>query len=91
MTLEELAVLAQHEFESIRRDMVTKAELEATEANILRAIESLGRQVSTYSSEWNDLFERLDDRFERLENRVERLERSGRGIDPRLRPSGRGP
>ena len=79
MTLEELAILAQHEFESIRRDMVTKAELKATEINVLRAIKNLDLHLSTYVSQWKDHFERVDDELKEFEIRVDLVERLGRG------------
>jgi len=76
MTLEELTVVAQHEFESIRRDMATKDELRTTEANILRAIESVDRHLLTYSSYWGDHLDRLDNQLAGIEKRVDFLEKT---------------
>jgi hypothetical protein len=69
MTIEELAASSQREFESIRDEMATREELEATEDNILRAIERLGDRVSVYASRWNNEFERLTDTVCNLEAR----------------------
>jgi hypothetical protein len=74
MTLEELAVVAQHEFESLRRDMATKEELRAAETNILRAIEGVDRHLLAHSSYWGDQVGQLDHRLQRIDKRVTLLE-----------------
>jgi len=76
MTIDELAIRSQREYESIRNEMVTREELKATEATILHAIEGIGRQLAVYASRWNGEFENLSDNVRSIEQRVNRLERS---------------
>jgi hypothetical protein len=76
MTIEELAVISQREYESIRNEMTTREELKTTEGNILRAIESIGLQLAGYASRWNSEFDNLTDNVQAIEHRVNRLERS---------------
>jgi hypothetical protein len=70
MTIDELAIVSQREFESIRNEMATREELKATEDNILRAIERLGDRVSVHASRWNTEFERLADNVQNIESRI---------------------
>jgi len=70
MTIEELSVLSQHEFENIRNEMATREELKAAEDMILRAIERLGDRLSVYAARWNNDFERLADNVRNLESRI---------------------
>jgi len=70
MTIEELAAVSQREYESIRNEMVTRAQLKFTENNILNAIEHLGTRLAIYASLWNDEFERLADNVRNLESRI---------------------
>ena len=74
MTLEELATLAQHQVETIRRDMATKDELHATGADILRAIEGVDRHLWAYSSHWGGQLEQLDQRVQELDKRLRLVE-----------------
>ncbi len=76
MTLEELSILAQYEFERIRREMVTKTELKATEINILRAIENLDHHLLTYASQWNGQFEQVDEQLEEFRSRLDLVDKS---------------
>jgi hypothetical protein len=69
MTIEELSISSQREFESIRNDMATREELKATEGNILRAIERMEDRLSVYASRWNGEFERLTDNVRTIESR----------------------
>jgi len=75
MTIEELAVVSQREFESIRNEMATREELKTIEQTILRAVEGLGFQLAGYASRWSDEFDRLSDRIQDIGNRVNRQER----------------
>lgn len=75
MTFEELAATSQHEFENVRREMATKEELRATEATILRAIESVDLHLASYASRWNEDFDSLDDHVGQIEGRVVMLEK----------------
>ncbi len=70
MTIEELAAVSQHEFETIRRRMATKDDLQALQAAIIQAIENLDVKLETYASGWNEDFERLDKRVEQIDHRV---------------------
>jgi hypothetical protein len=70
MDIDHLASLWQHDFDTIRAEMATRAELRAIEGNILRAIDNLGIQLSQHASRWNDDCERLSDRVQNVENRI---------------------
>lgn len=70
MTIDELAVMTQREYESIRSEMATREELRAAENNILRAIEHLDGRLCVYTSRWNNEFERLADNVRDIENRL---------------------
>jgi hypothetical protein len=76
MTIEELAVLSQREYESIRDEMATREELRAAEGTILRAIEGIGLQLAAYASRWSSEFDNLTDNVQATEHRVNLLERS---------------
>jgi hypothetical protein len=69
MTIDELVAVSQREFEIIRNEMATREELQATEENILRAIEHLGDRLSVYAARWNNDFEHLADKVHNLESR----------------------
>jgi hypothetical protein len=70
MTIEELSVSSQREFEIIRNEMATREELNVMEGNILRAIERMDDRLSVYASRWNGEFERLTDNVRGLESRL---------------------
>lgn len=69
MTIEELIVISQREYETIRNEMATREELRATEGNILRAIEGIGLQLAGYESRWNGDLDNLTDTVQAIERR----------------------
>jgi hypothetical protein len=70
MTIEELSVFSQYEFEDIRNRMATREELNAIEHNILSAIDRIDNRLAVYASRWNGEFERLCDSIQSLESRL---------------------
>ena len=75
MTIDELAAVSQHEFESLHREMATKEELRGVGATLLKAIETIDLHLSSYALRWNDDFDRLHDRVHQIENRLTSLEK----------------
>jgi hypothetical protein len=73
MRIEELAVIVQHEDESIRNEMATREELEAMGGTILRSVERVGQQLSMYDSRWSGEFDRLAARVHEIEGRMSGL------------------
>jgi hypothetical protein len=75
MTIDDLAVAAQGEFETIRSEMATKEELKSSTKEILRAIESIDGHLSAYVSLWNEDFAKLRGLTQELDSRVRFLEK----------------
>lgn len=75
MTIDDFAVAAQQEFDTIRSEMATKEELKETRTEILRAIEGIDVHLSAYMSRGNDDFAKLHDWVKELDSRVKFLEK----------------
>ena len=75
MTIDELAVAAQEEFQAIRSEMATKEELKETKTEILRAIEALDIHLSAFASRSNEDVAGLNGSVHELDGRVRLLEK----------------
>ncbi len=71
MTIEELAIISQRDYESIRNEMATRSELKSLENAILRSIEGIRLQWSVYNSRWSAEFDRIGDRISDIEGRMD--------------------
>ena len=76
MTIDELTVASQREFQAIRSEMATKEDLRSSETNILRAIEGIDLKISSYASRWTEDFAKLHDWVQELDSRVKFLEKT---------------
>ena len=74
MTIDDFAIAVEQEFETIRKEMATKEELNSKTREILRAIEAIDIHLSAYASRANDDIVSLQESVHELDNRVQFLE-----------------
>jgi predicted RecB family endonuclease len=75
MTIDDLAIATQQEFQAIRSEMATKEELKETKTEILRAVEALDVHLSAYASRSSEDIAKLQESVQELDGRVRVLEK----------------